>query len=145
MTDPVEDMADSVGSLLIGDEYSISKSRTDWLLNWFKADKSKVFLGTIPLSPTVTQRKVDGNDALILNKYRDEKSLTQDVMNFQSTETISKRNFAAFYNLEFAKRGWKGNVNNNGVGSFSYKDIYKVNLEMDENPLRVVTMVMTVY
>lgn len=144
-SNPVEDMADSIGSLVIGEEYSISKSRTDWALNWLGMTRDEVLQGTIPLSTTIKQRRIEEDDNKLLQKYKNVNAIEQDILNFQSSQVISKREFANYYAAEFKKRGWTGSINTLGVGEFIYLNKYKVNMEMDNNPLRVVTMIVTVY
>ncbi len=144
-SNPVEDMADAVGSLVIGDEYSISLKRTDWILKWMGVDKETLFLGTLPLSNTIKQRKVESSDTALLKKYSNETALLQDILNFQSTVTISTRDLSKYYAQEFQNRGWNGKINASGIGEFTFQNKYKVDIEMDKNPLRVVTVIMTVY
>ncbi len=141
---PVEDIADSVGSMVIGDEYAISKSRSDWLLSWLGETKLELYMGTIPLSPSLKQRKTETFDEKLLTKYKDTSALTQDLMNFQSNSAISVRDLAKYYATEFQARGWSGTINNLGVGEFTYQDRLKINLEIDKNPLRVTSMVLSV-
>jgi hypothetical protein len=142
---PVEDMADSVGSMVIGEEYSISQARVDWVLKWLNLTKEEVLQGTIPLSSTIKQRRVENDDTRFMTKYKNADAISQDLMNFQSTQVISRKDFANFYATEFKRRGWSGSINTLGVGEFIYLNKYKVNMEMDANQLRVVTLVMTVY
>lgn len=142
---PVEDMADAVGSMIIGDEYSISKSRADWILAWLGIDKETLFKGTIPLSSTIKQRRIEANDLKLLAKYKDDSALQQDAINFQSTEITPVKDLVKFYGNEFKKRGWNGVINANGTGELVYQNKLKINMEMDKNPMRVVTIVMSVY
>ncbi|MFW5720074.1 MAG: hypothetical protein ACOCXT_03550 [Candidatus Dojkabacteria bacterium] len=142
---PVEDMADSVGTLLIGDEFVLSPSRVRWVLNWLGMSHSEVMQGTLPLRETMQQRKVDPSDLAFLEKHTDKAALTQDVINFQSTERVSVSDFARTLTEEFESRGWNGSTESNGKGEFLYKNLYRVHFTIDDNPLRVVTMVLSVY
>jgi hypothetical protein len=142
---PVEDMADAIGALAIGDEYSISTSRINWILAWLETTKEELYQGTIPLSNTIKQRKTEVTDNGLLEKYADNTATMQDILNFQSITTISPKDFAKYYATEFEKRGWSGSISNTGVGEFIYQNKYKVNIEMDKNPLRVATIVVTVF
>lgn len=144
-SNPVEDMADAIGSLIIGEEYNLSNERIDWVLEWLGATKEEILVGTLPLSSTLKQRKVDAGDGKLIDKYKDVSSISQDVLNFQSSQSISRRDFANFYATEFKKRGWSGTINTLGVGEFIYQNKFKVNIEMDNNPLRVSSLVLTVY
>jgi DNA-binding protein len=141
---PVEDMADAIGALVIGDEYVVSESRINWILQWLGTTKESLYQGTIPLSQTIKQRKTEASDEKYLTKYANTTALSQDLMNFQSTASIQTKDLAKFYATEFQKRGWTGTINANGVGEMTYQGRIKVNLEMDKNPLRVTTMVLTV-
>lgn len=142
---PVEDMADAVGAMVIGDEYILSQSRADWVMKWLGISRETLYMGTIPLSPTLKQRKTETSDIRYITKYYDETALIQDIMHFQSTKTISIKDQSEYYAKEFEKRGWSGTINSSGIGELTYFDRIKINLEIDKNPLRVTTMVMTVY
>jgi hypothetical protein len=144
-TNPVEDMADSVGNMISGDEYPISESRADWVLEWLDQDKESLYLGTLPISNTIKQRRLENNDYKLLDKYLDKDAITQDIINFQSTIPISDKDITRFYTDEFLKRGWKGSFKKNRIGEFVYENKFRANVEIDTNSLKVITVVVSVY
>jgi hypothetical protein len=144
-TSPIEDIADSVGSMVVGEEFAVSQDRIDWIINWLGISKQELFVGTIPLTSNLKQRKTDAGDAKFLTKYKDNTAVMQDVINFQNTQEIGIKELVNFYNSEFKKRGWTGSVNSNGAGELVYQNKVRINMEIDKNPLRVVTMVVSLY
>lgn len=145
-SNPIEDMADAMGGVITGDTNSISQSRVQFILNFLGIDKDIAFKGTVPIRSNIERRIAEDTDLMLIQRYKDKNALNQDVLIFQNTQPINQKDFAQFYTQEFIKRGWVGETKNNTSGEYKYKNIFKINFEIDRgNSFKVITMVMSVY
>lgn len=144
-TNPTEDMADVVGLLCIGDKSGLSESRIDWVQNWLETDEISLSKGTFPLFENMNQIKLEETDSEFLESFTDSKAIQQDLIKFQYTAEIEKKDFIDLYTKQLISRSWEsGSIQPNGSGIFYYKN-YMINLQVDDNAYPVVTIVMTVY